>query len=51
MNEKQQRLTELKTRQNAIMSRGKHIDAPGVLKKVTRQINKLEKELKTNDTL
>jgi hypothetical protein len=46
MNEKQQRLTELKTRQNAIISRGKYIDSPGVLKKVTRAISRLEKELK-----
>ena len=45
MNEKQARLNELKTRQNAIITRGKHIDAPGVLRKVTRKIARLEKEL------
>ena len=45
MTDKQARLNTLKTRQNAIISRGKHIDAPGVLKKVTRKISRLEKEL------
>ena len=49
MNEKQARLNELKTRQNAIITRGKYVDAPGVLKKVNRAIARLEKELKNND--
>ena len=45
MNEKLARLNELKTRQNAIITRGKYVNAPGVLKKVTRAIRRLEKEL------
>lgn len=47
MEAKLAKLNQLKTRRDLILSRGKYLDAPGVLKKVTRQINKLEKELKT----
>lgn len=49
MEAKLAKLNQLKTRRNAILTRGKYLDAPGVLKKVTRQINRLEKELKAND--
>ena len=49
MTDKKEKLNQLTTRRNAILTRGKYLDAPGVLKKVTRQINRLEKELKAND--
>jgi hypothetical protein len=51
MDKKLAKLNQLRTRRNLILTRGKYLDAPGVLKKVTRQINKLEKELKINDAL
>lgn len=45
MDKKLAKLYKLKARKQAIMARGKYLDAPGVLKKVTRQIASLEKEL------
>ena len=45
MEKKLAKLYKLKARKQAIMARGKYLDAPGVLKKVNRQIVTLEKEL------
>lgn len=42
---KEQKLTSLKVRLNAIKARGKDEDCPGVRRKVERQIRNLEKEL------
>jgi len=42
---KQNKLLKLKARAIAIKARGKYLEAPGVLKKVNRQIATLEKEL------
>ena len=39
------KLLKLKAREKAIIARGKYLDAPGVLKKVQRQIATLEREL------
>ena len=39
---KEQRLAYLKARLQVIKSRGKDVDAPGVVKKLQRQIKKLE---------
>lgn len=49
MNDKVAKLNQLKTRRNLILTRGKYLDAPGVLKKVTRQIYRLEAELAKNE--
>lgn len=38
----ERRLEILKARLRVIKSRGKHIDCPGVVKKLERQIRKLE---------
>ncbi len=45
MDKKLAKLYKLKARKQAITARGKYLDAPGVLAKVTRQIARLEKEL------
>ena len=42
---KANKLMKLKARAVHIKSRGKYLEAPGVLKKVQRQIATLEKEL------
>ena len=42
---KQDKLLKLKARAIHIKSRGKYLEAPGVLKKVNRQIVALEREL------
>ena len=42
---KEAKLLKLKARAVHIKARGKYLEAPGVLKKVTRQIAALEKEL------
>lgn len=42
---KEAKLLKLKARAVHIKSRGKYLEAPGVLKKVNRQIVALEKEL------
>ena len=42
---KTNKLLKLKAREKSIMARGKYLEAPGVLKKVQRQIATLEKEL------
>ena len=39
---KEERLIYLKARLQVIKSRGKHLDCPGVVKKLERQIGKLE---------
>ena len=43
---KQAKLAKLKARAVAIKARGKYLEAPGVYKKVLRQIATLENELK-----
>lgn len=40
--DKESRLTYLKARLQVIKSRGKDVDCPGVVKKLERQIRKLE---------
>ena len=46
MKDLETKLYKLKAREIMIVSRGKYLEAPGVLKKVKRQLATLEEEIK-----